>query len=75
MAKFKKEILAKMRGDVDLYAKVAHAMGVSPGSLRTVIDRNGSKLNQFSIVTLVAEHLNEKPEDLVEESEVKESAK
>lgn len=44
MAKFKKEILEKMRGDADLFAKLSKAMGVQPGSLRTVIDRNGNKL-------------------------------
>lgn len=76
MAKFKKEVLEIMRSDADLFAKLSKAMVVQPGSLRTVIDRNGNNLNQYSIVALVATHLNKNPEDLVEEvSEVKETVK
>lgn len=72
MAKFKKSVLDKIKADPDLYSAVAKAMDVKPSSLVTIIDRNGNNINQFSIVTLVAGFLNENPEDLVEESDVKE---
>jgi hypothetical protein len=66
MAKFKKSVLEIMRSDADLYKKLSEALGVQPGSLRTVIDRNGTNLNQYSIVTLVASHLDKNPDELVE---------
>lgn len=71
MAKFNKIALDKMRSDPDLFAKLSKAMGVAPGSLRTVIDRNGNNLNQYSIVTLVASHLGVDAEELLEEEEDK----
>lgn len=68
MAKvFKPEVLDKMRSDTDLYTKLCKALPAQPGSLRTIIDRNGRNLNQYSIVTLVAAHLGRAPEDLLEE--------
>lgn len=67
MAKFKKEILEKISNDPDLYAAISKEMDVKPGSLGPMIARNGNSLNQYSIVTLVAEHLGMCPEDLLEE--------
>lgn len=73
MAKFKKEILDKIKSDTDLFAAVAKKMDIKPTTLAATIDRNGNNLNQYSIVTLVAEFLDVKPEELLEdESEVKE---
>lgn len=74
MSKFKKEVLDKIKSDVALFAAVATKMDVKPTTLAATIDRNGNNLNQYSIVTLVAEFLDVKPEDLLEEeSEVRES--
>lgn len=75
MAKFKKEVLDKMRSDIGLFAAVAEAMKVKPTSLPEIIKRNGNNLNQFSIVSLVAKYLGRKPETLLERiPEVKEKA-
>lgn len=68
MAKFKQGVLEIIRSDADLFAKVSKATGVQPGSLRTVIDRNGRTLNQYNIVTLVASHLGKDPVEILEES-------
>lgn len=76
MAKFKREILDKIKSDPDLFAAVAKKMDIKPTTLASNIDRNGNSLNQYSIVTLVAEYLDVKPEDLLEEeSQEKETAK
>lgn len=76
MAKFKQDTLESIKSDPLLFAKVCKAMDVKPTSLPMIIERNGNNLNQYSIVALVATHLNKNPEDLVEEvSEVKEIVK
>lgn len=67
MAKFKQEILDKIKTDPDLFAAVAKAMRLKPQSLASTIDRNGSTLNQYSVVTVVASHLKMEPDDLLEE--------
>lgn len=69
MAKFKKEVLDKIKGDVDLFALVARTMGIKPVTLAATIDRNGNNINQYRIVTLVASHLGKNPEDLLEEEQ------
>lgn len=68
MAKFKKEILDKIKSNTDLFAAVAKKMGIKPTTLAATIDRNGNNINQYSIVTLVAEFLDAKPEDLLEKA-------
>lgn len=70
MAKFKQESLEEIKSDPLLFAKVCKAMDVKPTSLPMIIERNGNNLNQYSIVTLVAEHLGRTPEDLLEEETV-----
>lgn len=73
MAKFKQEILDKIKADADLFAAVSKEMGIKPTSLATVLDRNGSTLNQYSVVKVVSDFLKMEPEELLEEeSEVKE---
>lgn len=67
MAKFKQEVLNKIKSDPDLFAAVAKGMGIKPLSLAANIDRNGSTLNQYSIVTLIADYLGKNPEELLEE--------
>lgn len=73
MAKFKQEILEKIKSDPDLFILVAKALGVKPVSLPQTIDRNGTSLNQYSIVTLVASHLGVEPDEIVESEPVEES--
>lgn len=73
MAKFKQEILEKIKSDPDLFILVAKALGVKPVSLPQTIDRNGTSLNQYSIVTLVASHLGVDPDEIVESEPVEES--
>lgn len=70
MTKFKQGVLEMMLTDVDLYAKVAKAKGVRVANLGTVIRRNGSSINQYGIVKLVADHLGVSPDDVVEEVKV-----
>lgn len=73
MAKFKQEILEKIKSDPDLFVLVAKALGVKPVSLPQTIDRNGTSLNQYSIVTLVASHLGVGPDEIVESETIEES--
>lgn len=75
MAKFKQEILDMVKSDPDLFAIVANEMGVKPVSLSSMIDRNGHSLNKYGVVKVVADYLKKNPEELLEESEVKEPAK
>jgi hypothetical protein len=75
MAKMKSEILEKIENDIDLFAIVAKALDLKPASLPSTLKRNGSNLNQYSIVKLVADYLGQNPEDLLEEDTVKESVK
>lgn len=74
MAKFKQEVLNLIENDPLLFAAVANEMGIKPASLPNTLVRNGSTLNQYNIVKLVADHLGKKPEELLEDepSEVKE---
>lgn len=67
MAKFKQEVLNLIKTDPDLFAAVAKAMDIKPVTLAATIDRNGNNINQYSIVTLVANHLGVVPEELLEE--------
>lgn len=69
MAKFKQEVLNIIKSDPDLFAAVAKKMEIKPVTLAANIDRNGNALNQYSIVTLVADHLGKDPEELLEEDE------
>lgn len=76
MAKFKTEVLDKIKSDADLFAAVAKALDIKPTSLPQTIERNGNTLNQYSVVTLVASHLGVSPDELLEEeseSDVKET--
>ena len=76
MAKFKQEVLNRMKADPDLFAALCKAMDVKPSSMTNTIDRNSGTLNQYNIVALVADHLGKNPEDLLEEeSEEKEPVK
>ena len=65
MAKFKQEILEKIKADPDLFAVVAKALDIKPTSVNQTLERNGTSLNQYSIVKLVASHLGLQPEDVV----------
>lgn len=67
MAKFKQEILEKIKADPKLFIAVAEEMGIKPQSLAANIDRNGTTLNQYSVVTVVASYLKMDANDLVEE--------
>lgn len=76
MAKFKQEILKKIKSSPDLFAAVANEMKVKPVSLAAIVDRNGNSLNQYSVVKVVADHLKMDPAELLEdESEIKETVK
>jgi hypothetical protein len=72
MAKFKLEVLELIKNDPDLFIAVANELGIKPISMSQTLLRNGASLNQYSIVTLVANRLNRKPEDLLEDATVKE---
>jgi hypothetical protein len=67
MAKFKQEVLDKIRDDADLFAAVAKELKIRPVSLPQTLLRNGASLNQYSVITLVADYLDKKPADLLEE--------
>lgn len=73
MAKFKTEILQKIKDDPYLFASVCKALDIKPVSLPVTIDRNANSINQYSIVKLVADYLKMDPEDLVEEEPIKET--
>lgn len=70
MAKFKTEVLEKIKSDPDLFAAVAKELNIKPTSLPQTLDRNGNSINQYSVVALVASHLGQDPEDLVEEDQL-----
>lgn len=70
MAKFKIEVLEKIKSDPDLFSAVAKALNIKPTSLPQTLDRNGNTVNQYSIVALVASHLGQDPEDLIEEDQL-----
>lgn len=69
MSRFKQEVLDRIKSDVDLFAAVCKALEISPASMPETLKRNGRTLNQYSIVTLVADRLGLKPEEVVEDSE------
>lgn len=68
MAKFKQDIIKKIKEDPELFAIVASKSQVNPGALHMALHRNGKAINQYSVVRSVAEYLKVSPEDLVEET-------
>lgn len=70
MAKFKKEVLEKIKTDHDLFCKVGKHLGVKPTSLYETLKRNGNGLNQYSTVELVANHLGLEANELMENEPV-----
>lgn len=69
MKRFNSETLDAIRQDADLFAAVSKAMGISPSSLPTNLNRNSSKLNEYSVVKLVAEFKGVEPDSLLEDVE------
>lgn len=67
MAKFKQEVINKIKADTELYAVVVEATGVQPASLPIILNRNGRTLNQYHVVAKVAEYLGQEPSELIEE--------
>lgn len=67
MAKFKQSVLEIIANNPELFGKVADALKIRPASLPMTLKRNGNNLNQHSIVKLVAEHLKQDPDSLLEE--------
>jgi hypothetical protein len=65
MAKFKTEVIDKIKADARLYAVVSEAAGVQPASLPIILNRNGRTLNQYSVVAAVANYLGVNTEDIV----------
>lgn len=75
MAKLNQATRDRIKGDPELFGKVAKAMDIKPISLIRMLDKNGATLNQFPVVTLIADYLKKAPEELLEDevSEVKEA--
>lgn len=67
MAKFKQEVIELIKSDADLFALVAKTMGVRPTSVLETLKRNSNRLNQYSVVTTVAEYLGKEASEIVEE--------
>jgi hypothetical protein len=55
-----------MLNDAALWAKIAEVKGILPGSLGVTIKRNGTTINEYSIVKLVSEHFNTPENELLE---------
>ena len=66
MTRLKQEVLDVMISDPDLYCAIAKAKGVAPGSVHTIISRNGKSINEYGILKLVAEYLGRDIDSLVE---------
>ena len=67
MAKFKQEVLDKISEDADLYAAVSKEMDIKPASLAISLYRNGRALNRKAVVEVVANYLQDDPENLLEQ--------
>lgn len=68
MAKrFKQEVLDQIEKNPALFSKVCDELKMKPTSLPNTLRRNGTTLNQYSIVKLVADHLSVDPDSLLED--------
>lgn len=67
MARFKQEVIDKIKADTKLYAVVVEATGVQPASLPIILNRNGRTLNQYNVVAKVAEYLGIEASEIIEE--------
>lgn len=67
MKRFTQEILDLMLTDPILYGLIAKEKSIMPASLDTVIKRNGSSINEYRIVKLVADYLGRDMESLLEQ--------
>jgi hypothetical protein len=70
MAKYRAEVLKKVKDDADLFAAVAKELGIKPVSLPQLIDRNSPSLYQYSVVKIIADFEKCDSEDLFEEDTV-----
>lgn len=70
MAKFKLEILEKIKSDPDLFALVSRVSEIAPAALPMAIVRNSTKLNQYGVVVAVASHLGVDADDLLDKETV-----
>lgn len=66
MAKYKQEVLEKIKSDPDLFSVVLKAMKIKPGSLLQALIRESNTITEYDIVVLVASHLGVEPDDVVE---------
>lgn len=53
--------------DSTLFKKVADKLKVKPASLIAIVYRNGSKINRYDVVELIAEHMGKTLSDIQEE--------
>lgn len=67
MAKFKQEVIELIESDAELFVQLCKALDIKPSSMPVTLKRNGKLLNQYHIVTLVANHLGKEADELVEE--------
>lgn len=66
MAKFKQEVIELIKADADLFAIVAKALDVRPTSVHETLKRNGRALNQYNVVTAVAQYLKKPADELIQ---------
>jgi len=69
MKKLKREILDQIASDPELFAKVCIRSGSKPVNLYRSLELNGNKINSYSVVMCIAEHLHREPCELLEELE------
>lgn len=75
MAKFKDEILEKIKTDPDLYFLVVKEMKCQPASLANALRRNSRSLNQYEVYEAVARYLKSGIKELLEAENSREMEK
>ncbi len=58
--------ISLIESDVELFGKVAKALGVKPTSLPMILKRNSRRLLEFEVLTIIATAMNKKPKDIIE---------
>lgn len=64
--RLRQETLDRIVGDPELHHLVCVLLEVSPASVVGSVRRNGSKINQYYIVTAIAKYLGKHPDDIIE---------
>jgi hypothetical protein len=62
--------ISEIKSNPKLFSTICELLGIKPGSLMSLINRNSERLNQHIVVMAVAESMSVEADDILEEREL-----